>query len=101
MAVLLFGSSHALAQADYDEQSLRVKQRFAEMEDAAVAEPFVGVQTESGIQTDLFSIESTGVPTSAIRGAANSLLGSLSATQILRTQYPVDPCRVAPLVEYR
>jgi hypothetical protein len=90
VAVLLFASWHALAQAKYDEQSLRIKQRFAEMEDSALAEPFVGVRTASGIQAYLFSIQSTGVPTSAIRGAAESLLGSLSSTQTLRTQFPVD-----------
>ena len=64
--------------------------RFAAMELRAIAEPFVGVATEEGIQKDLFSIRSTGVSTKPVLDAARVLLDSLSGDQRKRSSFPVD-----------
>lgn len=63
---------------------------FSEKEKAALAEDFIGIRTEEGLQTGLYGIESTGVSTKSLVDAANSFLYSLDAEQQTRTLFAVD-----------
>jgi hypothetical protein len=83
-------ASLALSQTSYDEGLLAVKRRFAENEIAALAEPFRGVATASGIEPGLFSIRATGVSTDPIREDATSFLSTLTEEQQIRTVFSVD-----------
>lgn len=80
----------AFSQTSYDEGWLAAKRRFAENEIAAIAEPFRGVATSSGIEHGLFSIRPSGVSTDPIREDATSFLSTLSEKQQIRTVFSVD-----------
>lgn len=67
-----------------------VRQRFAERQTKALAEPFQGIFTESGKESDLFPIRSTGVSTEPIMEAASAFLESLSSDQFDRTTFAID-----------
>lgn len=67
-----------------------VKQRFAERQKKALAEPFRGIFSESGIESDLFPIHSTGISTGPITEAARTFLESLSYNQFERTTFAID-----------
>ncbi len=67
-----------------------IKQRFAEMQDNAISEPFTGVMTEAGLESDLFPIRATGVSTEPIMAAASAFLESLSPEQIDRSTFAID-----------
>jgi hypothetical protein len=69
---------------------LDTKRRFAEMEMAALAEPYEGISTTEGIQQGLFPIRSTGVSTEPIREAAENFLNKLTAKQRTRILFPVE-----------
>ena len=64
--------------------------RFAVRESEAIAQPFVGVRTNGGIATGLFSVSSTGVSTKPVLDAARAFLASLSEAQRDRVTFPVD-----------
>jgi hypothetical protein len=64
--------------------------RFAEMEKRAIAEPFVGVTADGKVEAGLYSIESTGVSTEAVKAAAETFLKGLTDEQRKKTQFPVD-----------
>ena len=83
-------STSAIAQTDYSDESLAVKKRFSDIEDAALAGPFVGVTTEAGRQTELFPIRATGVSTKPIVAAAMNFLSTLTQAQKIKTQFAVD-----------
>lgn len=55
-----------------------------------IDEPFVGIVTSRGGQSDLFQIKSTDVTTEPIRVAADAFLAGLSETQRNKTVFPVD-----------
>lgn len=88
--VLYVGATALCAATDYDERTLMTKKRFAERENQAVTEPFVGVRTGEGIQPRLFPVEATGRSTATIVEAAQAFLASLSQAQKLKTQFAVD-----------
>jgi len=69
---------------------LPVKKRFADNEQKALAEEFIGVRTEAGIETDLYTIEATGVSTDPIIQAAEGFLDTLTPAQRIRTQFAVE-----------
>ena len=83
-------STSVFAQSDYSEETLAVKKRFSGIEDAAMADPFVGVTTESGKQADLFPIRATGVSTKPIVESALAFLSTLTQAQKIKTQFAVD-----------
>ena len=83
-------STAVFAQSDYSEETLAVKRRFSGIEDTALAEPFVGVATESGKQADLFPIRATGVSTKPIVESALAFLSTLTQAQKIKTQFAVD-----------
>ncbi|RLA37751.1 MAG: hypothetical protein DRR15_01155 [Gammaproteobacteria bacterium] len=83
-------SATVFAQSDYSEETLAVKRRFSGIEDSALADPFVGVTTESGKQADLFPIRATGVSTKPIVESALAFLSTLTQTQKIKTQFAVD-----------
>jgi hypothetical protein len=56
----------------------------------SLAEPFRGITTDGSIVEGLFQIRETGVSTSPIRRAAESLLAALNAEHRTRTVFPVD-----------
>ena len=90
MLVACLISTTVFAQSDYSEETLAVKRRFSAIEDAALADPFVGVTTESGKQADLFPIRATGVSTKPIVESALAFLSTLSQAQKIKTQFAVD-----------
>lgn len=53
-------------------------------------QPFVGIRTSQGVESDLFPIKATGVSTAPIVEAAQKFLEVLSDEQRQRTTYPVD-----------
>ncbi|MCR9295997.1 MAG: DUF3500 domain-containing protein [bacterium] len=53
-------------------------------------QPFVGIRTSQGVESDLFPIKATGVSTAPIVEAAQKFLEVLSDEQCQRTTYPVD-----------
>ena len=77
-------------QSTYDDQVLARKRQFARNEIAALADPFRGVATSSGVASGLFSIRPTGVSTEGIREAAESFLSTLAPEQFIRTVFAVD-----------
>jgi hypothetical protein len=83
-------STSVFAQSDYSEETLAVKRRFSGIEDAALADPFAGVTTESGKQADLFPIHSTGVSTKPIVESALAFLSTLTQAQKIKTQFAVN-----------
>jgi hypothetical protein len=83
-------STLAIAQTDYSDEVLAVKKRFSDIEDAALADPFVGVTTEAGKQTELFPIRATGVSTKPIVTAAMNFLSTLTQAQKIKAQFAVD-----------
>jgi len=83
-------STSVFAQSDYSEETLAVKKRFSGIEDAAMADPFVGVTTESGKQADLFPVRATGVSTKPIVESALAFLSTLTQAQKIKTQFAVD-----------
>ena len=89
LVACLFSTS-VLAQTDYSDKTLAVKRRFADIENTALANPFVGVTTESGKQAGLFPIRATGVSTQPVVEAANSFLSTLTQAQKIKTQFAVD-----------
>ena len=64
--------------------------RFAIREKESIAQPFVGVRTNDGIEAGLFSIRSTGVSTKPVLDAARAFLASLSDGERDRATFPVD-----------
>jgi len=78
------------AQSPYNPGTLAGKKRFADREQKALAEPFVGIRTTDGIEPGLFPLSSTGVSTQPIVDAAQSFLASLDSVQILSTHFSVD-----------
>ncbi|MDP3495572.1 MAG: hypothetical protein Q8R82_20900, partial [Hyphomonadaceae bacterium] len=66
--------AQAGAEFGYVNQQLAVKTMFARQQEAAIAEPFVGVRTNKGLQTGLFPVRATGVSTEPVRQAANDFL---------------------------
>ena len=89
-ALAAFGTTLSLSQSTYDERQLAVKRRFAENEIKALAEPFRGVTTPSGVEPGLFEVGPTGVSTEPIRTRATGFLDSLSGEQRIRTQFAID-----------
>jgi hypothetical protein len=57
---------------------------------AAAAEPFKGITSDGNVIPGVFPIQTTGVPTTSIRRAAEAFLDSLSAAQRDKTLFPVD-----------
>jgi hypothetical protein len=90
LTVLLLLACGTLAEDGYSERALQGKQRFADEEVAAIAEPYVGVRSSTGVREGLFAIEATGVPTTAVRQAADLFLGLLSTLERIRVHYSVD-----------
>ena len=91
MAVIgALASTLALSQSTYDDALLAVKRQFARNEIAALAEPFTGVATSSGVVSGLFPLHSSGVSTEPIRQAAASFLTTLTPEQQVRTVFAVD-----------
>ncbi len=64
--------------------------RFAEMEKAAIAEPFVGVTADGEVEKGLYEIKSTGVGTGEVKDAAIAFLAGLTDEQRVKTKFPVD-----------
>lgn len=64
--------------------------RFAELEKAAIAEPFVGVTADGEVEKGLFEIKSTGVGTGEVKDAALVFLKGLTEEQRVKTKFPVD-----------
>ena len=77
-SLLVLGAltSSALGQGSYNQLLLRVKRVFADNEIAALNEPYIGIMTSAGMESDLFPVRSTGVTTGPIRYAAEKLSGN-------------------------
>ena len=74
----------------YVSQQLAVKALFGKQQEAAIAQPFVGIRTTKGIQPGLFPVHATGVSTEPVRKAAESFLATLTPDQMIRTVFDVQ-----------
>jgi hypothetical protein len=72
------------------ETAARFRQMSAEYEKKGLADPFLGITTNGKAETGLFPVHATGVPTTAVRNAAERFLAALSSEQRGRTMFAVD-----------
>ncbi len=72
------------------ETAARFRQMSAEYERKGLADPFKGITTNGTTEPGLFPVHATGVPTTAVRNAAERFLSSLSAEQRSRTMFAAD-----------
>jgi hypothetical protein len=72
------------------ETEARFKRMSADFEKRGLAEAYKGITTNGEVEPNLFPIHSTGVPTTAVRNAAERFLNSLTADQRARTLFAVD-----------
>jgi hypothetical protein len=72
------------------ETATRFRQMSADAEKKGLADPFHGITTNGTVEPGLFPIHSTGVPTAAVRTAAERFLNALSSEQRSRTMFAVD-----------
>ena len=82
--------THTFAQPENTERMLMIKTFFANQEINSLAEAFVGLSTDSGIESGLFPIRSTGISNEPIVDAANLFLDSLSPLQKIKSQFSVN-----------
>tara|TARA_R110002124_G_scaffold270207_4_gene438575 strand:+ start:12777 stop:13967 length:1191 start_codon:yes stop_codon:yes gene_type:complete len=82
--LIVTGCSKAPTQLD------KLKQKFAEMEAAALAEEYSGIVNSDGKTPGLFPVAATGVDTLPIIEAAQKLLASLTKQQLERTTFPIN-----------
>jgi hypothetical protein len=68
----------------------RFRQMSADAERKGLAEPFKGITSKGEVEPELFPVRATGVPTTAVRNAAERFLASLSTEQRGRTVFAVD-----------
>lgn len=73
----------------YPPEILRIKAIFAQMEQAALSQPFTGVRTSKGVDPNLFSVHATGVSTEPVRAAAETFLARLTKEQALKVMHDV------------
>jgi hypothetical protein len=59
-------------------------------ETPGLADPFKGITANGQVEPGLFAIKSTGVPTAAVREAAEKFLAGLTPAQRDKTLFPVD-----------
>ena len=78
------------AQPRVTDAMLARKKAFAEQQLAALAQPFVGLRTSSGVTSGLFPIRASGVSTAPIVQAAEAFLATLTAAQTVRTVFAAD-----------
>ncbi len=90
LILLLLATFSLRAQSHYEPGTLNTKKRFADREHQALAAPFVGVRSPTGIELNLFPLQSTGVSTQPVVAAATAFLASLDSVQLLSTQFAVD-----------
>ena len=64
--------------------------RFVQMEEAALAQPFVGVTADGKVEPGLFKIESTGVSTREVLDATNAFLAALTDEQRRKSTFAID-----------
>src|SRR5215831_1707497 len=83
-------ATKALAQQQPADMAERFRRMSADAEQKGLAEPFRGLTTNGQAAPGLFSVHSTGVSTEPIRNAAERFLASLTASQRVRTMFPVD-----------
>jgi hypothetical protein len=74
----------------YVAEQLAVKTMVSKDQEAAIAEPFVGVRTTKGIQAGLFPVRATGASTAPVTEAAQAFLATLRPDQMIRTVYGVE-----------
>ena len=64
--------------------------RFAQAEQTALAQQFVGATTNGKVEPGLFSVRSTGISTKPVLDAARAFLTALTDEQRGKAQFPVD-----------
>ena len=90
LALMAACSATSTALADYDTDTLRVKQMFSQRALQALNEPFVGVTSNGVLQPGLFPVRATGVSTASIVKAADKFLTTLKPEQTVRTLFSVQ-----------
>lgn len=63
---------------------------FGQRMQQVLAQPFTGLTSDGEIESGLFSLESSGASTAAVRRAAEEFLAALTDEQRARTMFPVD-----------
>ncbi len=90
ISIALLYAYPTIADDAYNNDTLKVKKMFADIEVKALAEKFEGLRTSKGFQKGLFTIKSTGVTTAPIIDAAATYLASLNMPEKIRSQFAVD-----------
>jgi len=92
LSAVALGGLVALAQEQpgVTDAMLARKKAFADQQLAALAQPFVGLRTGTGIPAGLFPVRASGVSTAPIVEAAQAFLATLTAAQTVRTVFAVD-----------
>jgi hypothetical protein len=73
-----------------EETAARFRAMSGDYEKKGLADPFKGITTNGTVEAGLFPIHTTGVPTTAVRTAAERFLDALTAEQRARTMFAVD-----------
>jgi hypothetical protein len=72
------------------DMAARFQKMSADFETKGLAEPFKGITSNGTVEPGLFGIHATGVPTTAVRNAAERFLASLTKEQRDRAMFTVD-----------
>lgn len=79
-----------LAQSDDAAKAERFTEMSKELRAIGLSQPFKGITTNGELVSGLFPIQRTGIPTDAVRVAAERLLSTLTADQRAKVMFPVD-----------
>ncbi len=86
-APFAFGQQQRQTPAEMAEGFRRMSENY---EKEGLAAPFQGITTNNQVLPGLYEIKPTGVPTAAIRTAAEKFISTLTPVQMARTIFPVD-----------
>ena len=89
-ALLILGYGRARSQPQPGDQAQRFRAMSIDAEKKGLAEPFKGITTNGTLETGLFTVRSTGIPTEGVRKAADAFLSALNPDQRKKTVFPVD-----------
>jgi Protein of unknown function (DUF3500) len=87
-------AARLFAQTQPGDTTAATTARFRKMSDdferTGLAEPFKGITADGRTVPGLFPIQPTGVPTAAVRSAAEKFLASLTSAQRAKTMFAID-----------
>lgn len=90
LTCLFFISTNVIGHNLYSEGMLKAKQRFEQLEQAAIAHTFEGLRTSDGKIGGLYKLKRTGVSTQKMQEAAEAYLKTLSTEQQIKSQFAIN-----------